>query len=77
MHSSSETKWLARNVGMFTKYFQDKNMVACFIRPAMHIQMMGVFSKNTLLNSQHGQIRHVVLGAERDDAKYRLEVESH
>ena len=57
-------------------------MVACFKRPAMHIQMMGVFTKDTLLNSQHGQVRHVVLGAERegtcrDEDKHRLEVESH
>ena len=65
---------------MFTKYFQDKNMVPA--RPAMHIQMMGAYSKDTLLNSQHRQVRHVVLGAERegtcrDDEKYRLEVETH
>ena len=57
-------------------------MVACFIRPAMHIQMMAAFSNDTLLISQHKQVRHVVLGAKRegtcrDDDKYRLEVESH
>ena len=65
---------------MFTKYFQDKNMLPA--TPAIHFQMMGAFSKDTSLNSQHGQVRHVVLGAERegtcrDDEKYRLEAETH